>query len=161
MRPSWKALIVAVAVLLATVGVMSLAVAAPGQDTTLTLTSKTVQFTELDLGKKGFSQGDQFVFTDQIFQDGKRVGLLGGTCTLVYAVGSAPGPESRIQCVVTFDLANGQVTAQGLFAFVPPRNAPFAITGGTGAYRDAGGQGTVTFTGPTTARFVLHILHLK
>ena len=59
-----------------------------------------------------------------------------------------------------FDLPKGQVTAQGLFA-LPPRNAPFAITGGTGAYRDAGGQGTVTETSPTTARIVLHILHLK
>jgi hypothetical protein len=161
MRRSWKALIVAVAVLLGIVGVMSLATAAQGQDTTLTLTAKVIQFTELDLGTKGFSQGDQLVFFDQLFMRGKQVGVDGGTCTVVRAVGATPGPESYIQCVVTFDLPKGQITAQGLFPLQPPRRAPFAITGGTGAYRDAGGHGTVTETGPDTARFVLHILNLK
>jgi hypothetical protein len=63
--------------------------------------------------------------------------------------------------VGTFDLPEGQVTAQGMFALAPLRRAPFAITGGTGAYRNAGGQGTVTETGPDTLRIVLHIEHLK
>jgi hypothetical protein len=161
MRRSWKALIVAAAVLLGTVGVMSLATASQGQDTTLTLTSETIQSTELDLGETGFSQGDQFVFTDQLFMQGKMVGLLGGTCTVVHAAGPTPGPESHQQCVATFDLPKGQVTGQAMFPVEQLRRAPFAITGGTGAYRDAGGQGTVTQTGPTTTRFVLHIDNLK
>ena len=160
MRSSWKALIVAAAVLLSTVGVMSLA-AAQSQDTTLTLTGKVIQSTELDLGKKGFSQGDQTILAYQLFMNGKMVGLLGAACTVVHAAGPTPGPESHTQCMATFDLPKGQVTAQAMFPFTILQRAPFAITGGTGAYRDAGGQGTVTDISPTAQRFVLHIDNLK
>jgi hypothetical protein len=86
MRRSWKALIVAAAVLLGTVGVMSLATASQGQDTTLALTSETIQSIELDLGETGFSQGDQLVFTDQLFMQGKMV----GPCSLWNHFGAHP-----------------------------------------------------------------------
>jgi hypothetical protein len=162
MRRSWKALIVAAAVLLGTVGVMSLAAASQGQDTTLTLTTKTIQHTYLDHHPHGFSQGDEIIFADQLFLGGKMVGLDGVVCTVVHAAGPTPGPESHAQCVATFDLPKGQLTGQGMLALVEmQRHAPFAITGGTGAYRDAGGQGTVTDTSPNTARIVLHIENLK
>lgn len=161
MRRSWKALIVAAAVLLGTVGVMSLATASTTKATKLTFTAKTIQSTSLDHHPQGFTQGDELIFADQLLMGGTAVGLGGVTCTVVHAVGSAPGPESHMQCVATFDLPKGQITAQGMFALAPLQRAPFAITGGTGAYRDAGGQGTVTETGPDTARIVLHIDHLK
>lgn len=161
MRRSWKALIVATAVLLGTVGAMSLATASTTKATKLAFTAKTIQETSLDHHPHGFSQGDEEIFAYQLLMGGKAVGLGGVTCTVVHAVGPAPGPESHSQCVGTFGLPKGQVTAQGLFALAPLRWAPFAVTGGMGAYRDAGGQGTVTETGPDTLRIVLHIEHLK
>lgn len=163
MRRSWKALTVTAAALLATMGVMSLATASATQDRdiTLTLRTTTIQETSLDHEPHGFSQGDEFIFADQLFMGGKAIGLDGGSCTVVHAAGPTPGPESHLQCVVTFDLPKGQITAQGMFAMEPLRRAPFAITGGTGAYRDAGGQGTVTETGTDTARVILHVDNLK
>src|SRR6266545_4486428 len=103
MRRSWKALIVATAVLLATVGVMSLATASTTKATTLAFTAKTIQSTQLDHHPHGFSQGDEAIFAYQLLMGGKAVGLAGVTCTVVHAVGAAPGPESHQQCVGTFD----------------------------------------------------------
>ena len=161
MRRSWKALIVAAAVLLGTVGVMSLATASTTEATKLAFTAKIIQSTQLDHHPHGFSQGDEAIIAYQLLMGGKAVGLAGVTCTVVHAAGSAPGPESHQQCVGTFDLPKGQITAQGMFAVAPLQRAPFAITGGTGAYRDAGGQGTVTDISPTTERIVLHIDNLE
>lgn len=53
MRRSWKALIVAAAVLLGTLGVMSLASASTDNTTVLHITGKILQTNFLDLGKKG------------------------------------------------------------------------------------------------------------
>jgi hypothetical protein len=55
MRRSWKALIVAAAVLLGTLGVMSLASASTDNTTVLHITGKILQTQFLDLGKKGLN----------------------------------------------------------------------------------------------------------
>ena len=114
---------------------------ADGESTqTIHLVAKTVQETELDLGKEGFGQGDQFVFADDLFRDGKKVGDDGGFCT---AVRVGPGESATFQCVVTLSLEKGQITVQGLFTSAGEADqSPFvvAITGGTGAYRTARGE---------------------
>ena len=62
--------------------------------------------------------------------------------------------------MATFNLPDGQLTAQGLVTASQTANRLAAITGGTGAYRQAGGQVTVTRTGPTTADITLVIRDL-
>ena len=42
------------------------------------LTAVTIQETELDLGEPGESLGDQLIFTEDLFRDGKKVGMEGG-----------------------------------------------------------------------------------
>ena len=50
-------------------------------------------------------------------------------------------PPSALQCVISARIGSDQLTLQGL-AFDQPRNV-FAITGGTGRWRNAGGQAVV------------------
>ena len=76
MRRSWKALTITGTVLLVSFGAMTLAWATNNHTTVLHLDHKRIQTTELDLGAKGSSQGDQMVFTDDVFRDGKKVGTV-------------------------------------------------------------------------------------
>ena len=109
------------------------------------LTTVPAQEAELDLGEEGFSQGDQQVFTDDVFRDGKKVGQLTGFAQITFAA------ENRFsaQLVTTLTLPRGSITLQGAFTEDPAAGpTPFfiAITGGTGAYRTAHGQARVEIT---------------
>jgi hypothetical protein len=147
----------AVLVLALTIAVVSLVPAATGQKrdgkkvTTINLTTRTAQEAELDLGPTGFTVGDRFVFGDNVFRGGRQVGILGGECTLTRFEPS-PLPEGQeptsgtFNCVATVRLPKGLVTLQGLFTFSEQAgpSVEIPITGGTGAYRTAHGQATLT-----------------
>jgi hypothetical protein len=108
-----------------------------------------------------FSLGDRVVFSDDVFtaKGGKQVGTDGGECTVVRVTDAATG-SGVLQCLVTFSLPGGQITTQALNTLT---NGGFAgaqtgaITGGTGKYRDAGGQFTVEFLsgGETNVTFFI------
>jgi hypothetical protein len=108
-----------------------------------------------------FSLGDRVVFSDDLFtaKGGAQVGTDGGQCTVVRVTDAAAG-SGVLQCLVTFSLPGGQITTQALNTLT---NGGFAgaqtgaITGGTGKYRDAGGQFTVEFLsgGETNLTFFL------
>jgi hypothetical protein len=155
-RQSGKPLILAVlaAALLAAVALPSRAASSSAR--TLRLAAVTVQATTLDLGAAGPSQGDESILTRELFLDGNKV----GTAQLVATVTLAAGPDTQSQTVATFSLPDGQLTAQGLVTAAQTANRLAAITGGTGAYRQAGGYVTVTRTGPTTADITLFIRDL-
>ena len=75
---------------------------------------------------------------------GREVGIGAGQCVTVEGV--PPYATFTAQCVATLDLARGQITLQGLVEFQGEGEmSPFtvAITGGTGAYRGAGGEARV------------------
>jgi hypothetical protein len=76
-----------------------------------------------------FALGDEIVFHDQLFADGKRVGDDLGSCQ-----------ELAANCSLVIPLPEGNLTGQ--FVAVQGR-APreIALTGGTGRYRSAGGEG--------------------
>lgn len=114
-----------------------------------------------DLGAKGDSPGDLYVFSGDTFtrKGGARVGRLGGTCTTTSV---DPGGEQL--CTATFTLPGGQIALQGLATtdeLFGGRTLSFPITGGTGAYRHARGSGTiqvpVDVPGQTDANFVIHL----
>jgi hypothetical protein len=67
-------------------------------------------------------------------------------------------PLPALQCVVTARLGRDQLTVQGL-AFDQPTSV-FAITGGTGRWRNAGGQAVVHEISQTEARITLFISDL-
>jgi len=96
--------------------------------------------TDIDLGAPGLSAGDQQVFRDKLFQNGKRVGTSTGVAELV-AVDAA---TITAQVVVTVTIPTGTLALQIAFVEVladgPPPVLHGAITGGTGNYRDARGE---------------------
>jgi hypothetical protein len=113
----------------------------------LVLTSRTTQEADIDVGKKGLSLGDYFVFSDKVYRHGKRIGTDGGSCTIVHIKYKDKTPKAiTVQCLVTASLPKGQITTQGLVTGPvtgPTRPFKVAITGGTGAYKTAHGQLTV------------------
>jgi hypothetical protein len=141
-----------------TIGVVSLVSEAAGEKKKhgkkvqiINLTTQTAQEADLDLGPAGFTVGDRFVFSENVFRGGQQVGTDGGECTVTRLEPSPvpPGQEptsATVNCVVTIELPKGQVTVQGLVTFSEQAGNRFtiAITGGTGAYRTAHGEATVT-----------------
>jgi hypothetical protein len=101
----------------------------------------TVQEAGVDLGETGDSLGDEFIFSDDLFKHGKKVGIDGGVCTLVRL---EPMVSATLQCIATAELPKGQITAQALLTFMgeneQPQSNVWAITGGTGKYKEAGGE---------------------
>jgi hypothetical protein len=67
-------------------------------------------------------------------------------------------PPGAVQCVVTARIGSDQLSVQDL-AFDQPRNV-FAITGGTGRWRNAGGQVVIRNVSPTENRLTLYISDL-
>jgi hypothetical protein len=114
--------------------------------TTLRFFEHDTQQTALDLGDRGTSSGDAHI---------------GGQCSTIIANATDPG-ELFCNGILVFN--RGQITIQGLFdgaAFFGGRNVVFSITGGTGTYRDAHGDGTVQLPPDvphrTNANFVLRL----
>ena len=90
------------------------------------------EFAQIDVGKKGFSVGDSFIFSEQISQGGKPVGFDHVICTH-----AADWPRSAEHCSGTITLGAEQLALEG-----DARRGPFtiAVVGGTGRY--AGARGT-------------------
>lgn len=95
--------------------------------------------TFIDNGAPGPSIGDRLVFSNPIFDDaGARIGRDGADCLIVRVDPTEPPARQQIvQCTISVQLADGQITVQGL---AQGTENYFAVTGGTGAYRQARGE---------------------
>src|SRR5437773_2048177 len=132
----------AAALLLGLAGVVAVAAASqaaePGTTKSRTLTFDVVfsPFTPIAANNdrdpnSPFALGDEIVFHDQLFSNGKRVGDDLGSCVIV-----SPAPELLNNCTMVIRLPGGDITAQ--FATSPgPAPKPLALTGGTGTYRNS------------------------
>lgn len=128
--------------------------AAPRSAATSRVKSRTIRVEtglkvgeELDLGARGRSVGDQFIFSGNLFSTGRQphrvVGRVGGFCVITDLERNAG------QCSMTAVLAGGQLTVQGELAGIPtPKPGTIAITGGTGEFRNAQGQMALKFLTP-------------
>jgi hypothetical protein len=110
--------------------------------TTLHLTTKeqkTVGF----FPKHKPVQGDRFGFGDTVAGD--DTGYDRGVCTLI--------GKNQALCTVSLHLSKGTLSAQDIITNINGRSnkAPFAITGGTGAYDGARGTALVTDTSMTSS----------
>jgi hypothetical protein len=106
-------------------------------------------FNYTDLGAPGPSAADVIVFHDQLSQSGEAVGDEIGSCVLVDATGLS-------NCTGVMQLENrGTIT----FSFVnaPPPHKVLAVTGGSGQFRTARGDGTLDENGDGTATLVLRL----
>lgn len=95
-----------------------------------------------DGGAPGPSLGDRLIFSADIFDEqGRRVGRDGADCVVVRNEPTAPPAEQQVvECMVSVELPDGQLTFQGLAQGL---DNTFALTGGTGAYRTAQGEAFV------------------
>jgi hypothetical protein len=111
---------------------------------TLRVAATEIQFEFLDLGTTGMSLGDELVFSERLFVRGREAGTSGVVCTVTEF--SPPYEVTTFHCVGTLSLRRGQITLQGLIEVQGEDDpGPFtvAITGGTGAFRGAGGEAVV------------------
>ena len=99
----------------------------------------------VDVGPAGLSPGDIYVFIDDVFlarAPTKRVGEALGRCTLV-------DPETaRFGCLINTSLPGGAVTTDGTLINVSGAKSTGAITGGTGRFRNARGEGVLDLGPP-------------
>ena len=142
--PKVYPVVVAIVALGALLFVTGVANAHGGGKQTLRLVATELQFEYVDVGATGPSLGDQLVFSESLEQRGRDVGMSGVVCTTTHIV--APYGVTSFHCLGTLSLRRGQITLQGLIEVQGEDDpGPFevAITGGTGAYRGAGGEAVV------------------
>jgi allene oxide cyclase len=107
--------------------------------------------TLVDLAPAGDSLGDTLTFANDVFdaRTGKKVGTDQGQCVRT-VVGVA------FECAWTTFLPKGQITVQG--PFYDAADSTLAITGGTGAYRNARGTMELHARSATEFEFVFQVL---
>lgn len=106
----------------------------------------------VDVGKRGESLGDSFVFNAKLNRHGKKIGHVGVACTITSV------RREEAQCLGTARLPRGQISVQGLVRGEPDVFS-FPITGGTGAFDAAGGTLEVRTLSQTRERLIFHIVH--
>ena len=148
-------MIAALGLLLIAAGIMAAGAASNPQDSggqVIRLTTKQVHQGFIDNGASNFSEDDQIVFSNDLYQNGEKVGEDGGTCTVTRIVSG----DATLHCLGTNSLPGGQISVQGFAA--PGEPFELAVTGGTGRYRKARGQVFGENTSPTemSIRIVLH-----
>ena len=139
------------AVLGGTTAAMSIASASAAPNSTasssvriLHLISHQTSLRVIDIGKKGPSPGDQVIETTVDFANGKRVDHSVLNCVDITVTTSG----FDVLCHGALIFRDGQVEFQGETNFQTPFTV--AVTGGTGAYQNVGGQLTVERTLPHT-----------
>jgi hypothetical protein len=152
----WKAAIFLTTLLAATLSFATLASARTDHVTVLHFTARQVELHFVDVAPTGGlpSLGDTFVVSEDLYRDGHKVGFNGAICP---AVRTQHDPVA-FQCVATAHLDQSDLTVQGL-AFQQPTNI-FAITGGTGRWRNAGGQVVVQGVLQPTSQITAYISDL-
>jgi hypothetical protein len=105
----------------------------------------------LDLGATGNSLGDQIVFTGQLLKGDTEVGHQAGVCTVTSVA------RNEAQCVATYALRGGQVTAQALVNLGSSAPYAVAITGGSGKYEGAEGEVRVQPVSETRGILTFHL----
>ncbi|HEY3069784.1 MAG TPA: allene oxide cyclase family protein [Gaiellaceae bacterium] len=108
--------------------------------------------TVTDTGPAGDSAGDILTFANEVFDasDTTKVGTDQGYCIRTEAGVSW-------ECNYTTFLSRGQIVVEG--PFYDAADSTFAITGGTGAYRNARGQLELkSRNGGTEFDFIFHVI---
>ena len=127
-----------VAVLVVGLGLSAASAAADRDDRdTLTVVERATTDTVVDIGTPGDSIGDSLAFGNDIYNaaNNRVVGRDEGFCVRT-------NPGLAWECTFTTILTRGSLTVQGPF-YDDLRDSTFAVTGGTGRFRDARGDMTL------------------
>lgn len=154
---TYTAVLSATAVVAGAAGVAGLAASGPAAARPTSEQSFTVRVhrgseTNVDLGKPGFSAGDEDLLVAGLTRGTKRAGRIVGNCTTVRVARSADQ-----LCEFVLRLGGGQITASGTVRSDQSGPGVFAlaILGGTGRYQGAVGQ--VVVTPSNSASFPLRV----
>jgi hypothetical protein len=121
-----------------------------GHETTLRFDVAFSPFNLVDLGAPGLSAADVIVFDDVLLRDGQRVGGMAGTCVVIKAT-----PLANCTGVITLD---EQDTIAFALLNAPPPEKVFSITGGSGTYRTARGDGLLVEFGNGTGTLTVNVV---
>jgi hypothetical protein len=129
----------------------------PPKSHLFTLTTKTIDEAQIDVGEERLSLGDSNVLTEDVYRNGKKVGTSDILCTVVRL--DKVQDFFAVQCQNTTVLPEGQITTQGYVTSNEIERIPFkqAITGGTGAYKGARGELTVDEAGDGPAHLTFDL----
>jgi hypothetical protein len=97
--------------------------------------------------------GDEITFHDQLLSSGRQVGDDVGSCVIA----SITPPQILANCTLVIRLPGGNITGQ-FVAIAGPTPRELALTGGTGNYRNVGGEGTLVEFGNGKGRLTLQLL---
>jgi hypothetical protein len=114
------------------------------------ITTATAINNFVDLGPVGLTTGDLYVFSDDVFlasDPTAKVGRAEGRCILI-------DPPSRFGCTIITSLGvdvptvpstmpRGTITTEGTLIDSQGKTSTGAVTGGTGSFRNARGEGTL------------------
>ena len=129
--------------------------APPGLSEVIEIVAEQADDEVIDLGAAGFGVGDQLIIADSLTVDGDVVGTSAGTCQVV----ELDTATIIVNCVTTLDLPDGQVTLQGRLAVGGGAETfQAAVTGGTGRYRSAHGEVSITPVDADTERYRLLVI---
>ena len=144
------------ALLAASVGLVIVVNAAAGPDHHAGRTISVVEHATTDAvtnGTTGDDAGNILTFANDVYDraDAKKVGTDQGSCVRI-VVGES------WECSWTTFLPKGQITVQG--PFYDTSDSVLAITGGTGAYRNARGEMELKYhnAAGTKIDFVFHVI---
>lgn len=121
--------------------------APPAKELQIVVIERATTDVVTDTGSEGDSVGDILTFANEVFDENNEdvVGTNQGYCLRVVAGVSW-------ECTWTLFLPDGQITVQGPFFDAGP--STLAITGGTGAFANAGGTMDLTFNNDAGTEFV-------
>jgi hypothetical protein len=116
---------------------------------TMTLIAVDVPKSDIyvNVGSKGDGPGDTNLFREALLRDGKRVGVTEIMCTAM--------SRSAARCWGTMRLPGGTLEAAGAIHFARSFSVP--VLGGTGTYRGASGELTVTPLGEKRDRYEIEL----
>ena len=146
------AALTAAAVLVVVLAVGVTGAASSGGGTRIHVFERATTDTLVDLPPKGEdSLGDTLTFANEVFdaRTGQKVGTDQGQCVRT-VVGTA------FECSWTTFLPRGQITVEG--PFYDAADSTVAITGGTGAYRNARGTMDLHARSASEFDFVFHVI---
>jgi hypothetical protein len=99
----------------------------------------------IDLGATGAGHGDLFTYHGNVFntKGGKVIGRFGGSCDVL---GKSTGVPEDWSCSLDYILPGGQLYTRAIgeaAVLFNGKKFDFGIVGGTGAYSNAKGEGTM------------------
>lgn len=116
------------------------------------LVLRGVQTQAVEVSVDGEFLGDRFVGAEDLFTGSTKTGRAVRSCEVLATTG---GGEATFQCLFTLALADGTLTLQAMPELTERglENVTAAVTGGTGAYRNARGEAFLEELSPVETRY--------